>query len=226
MCRCRRSELSGAHLSNEVSIYIITSQRHVEGAARLVNDQGDRPVENDIGRKLRLLRNRHHLSMRQLAKLAGVTTSYIAGLEAGRTSPTISTLRKLLTAMETDLGEFFSTDAADTDMLVFRQEAMRMVEDADRRYTFTLPRRPNIHVEVVEEYIRPDREKPEFETLHSDLAGFVLDGDLVLEVENQEPQLLRPRDAFYVPAGRPVRGWASEGDQPVRMITIYTPPRY
>lgn len=189
------------------------------------HDSGARDGLNEIGGKLRLLRTRNRLSMRQLAKLAGVTTSYIAGLEAGRTSPTISTLRKLLDALQTDLGEFFSAEAPGAEM-VFRHERMRQVEDENRRYTFTLPRRPNVHVEVVEETIRPRGAKPEFETLHSEMAGFVLEGELVLEVEHQAPQRLRPRDAFYIPAGRPVRGWAAADDAPVRLLTIYTPPRF
>ena len=121
-----------------------------------MTEQDQREEEaRGLGQRLRGLRQGHQLSMRQLSKQAGVALSYLAGVEAGRISPTIATLRKLLTALGTDLGGFFTEPAEATGEIVFRQEEMRVVVDAKRRYVFVLPRRPDIHVEVVDETIMP-----------------------------------------------------------------------
>lgn len=179
----------------------------------------------DIGSQLKRLRQDRRLSMRQLSKSAGVTVSYISELESGRVSPTIATLRKVLVALGTDLGSFFADNGTRTEDYVIRREAMRSVTDATRRYVFLLPRRPDVQVEFVEECFEPG-ESPEFEVISSDLAGYVIEGDLVLELEGEEQQLLRAGDAFYVPAGRPVRGSSAHKTRPVKLITVYVPPRY
>ena len=78
---------------------------------------------------------------------------------------------------------------------------------------------------MFDEELRTRKTKPEFETLNCDVAGYVLLGSLVLEVEGQPPQILRPGDAFYVPKGTAHRGYA-KGDQPVRLVSVCYPPRY
>ncbi|MBI2842953.1 MAG: helix-turn-helix domain-containing protein [Armatimonadetes bacterium] len=180
---------------------------------------------NGIGDRLKQLRLGHRYSMRQLAKKAGVTVSYVSELEAGSISPTIATLRKILIALSTDLGSFFTDgDSDDSASYVFRKAKMRNVVDPYQRYTFVLPRRPDVHMEILDELNMPG-EGHEFETLTSDIAGYILDGDLYIEVGNDERVLLHTNDAFYVPAGRPIRGYPIK-DKPVRLITVYVPPRY
>lgn len=183
------------------------------------------PAESiGVGKRIKEFRVRRQLSMRQLAKNAGVAVSYVAGVEAERISPTISTLRKLLLALGTDLGAFFA-EAAPSAKWTFRHDEMHSVVDEKRRYQFILPRRPDIQVEVLDELIYPG-ETPEFEVLSSDIAGYVLQGELYVEIEGEERQLLGVGDAFYIPAGKPVRGICASDSVPTRLISIYSPSRY
>jgi len=182
-------------------------------------------MSSDIGSRLKRLRQESRLSMRQLSKVASVTVSYISELESGRVSPTIATLRKVLVALGTDLGTFFADNGTKTEDYVIRRDAMRSVTDATRRYVFLLPRRHDVQVEFVEECFEPG-ESPEFEVISSDLAGYVVEGDMILELEGEEQQLLKTGDAFYAPAGRPVRGSSAHKDRAVKLIAVYVPPRY
>lgn len=50
--------------------------------------------------EIRALRAKLGLTQAQLAELAGVTQAYIAKIEAGTTDPRVSTLEKILTALE------------------------------------------------------------------------------------------------------------------------------
>jgi transcriptional regulator with XRE-family HTH domain len=184
-----------------------------------------RPAESvGVGKRVRELRQRRHFSMRQLAKNAGVAVSYVAGVEAERISPTIATLRKLLSALDTDLGAFFA-EAVPSAKCVFRRDEMRVAVDEKRRYMFVLPRRPDIQIEVLDEMISPG-ETPEFEVLNSDIAGYVLQGNLYVEIEGEERQLLQANDSFYVPAGKPIRGLCASETEPVRLLSIYSQTRY
>jgi transcriptional regulator with XRE-family HTH domain len=174
---------------------------------------------------LRALRQERGLSMRGLAAQAGVAGSYVSSVESGRISPTIATLRKLLLVLGEDLASFFAADAPPPEEHVFRREAMKHVADATRRYILVLPRRPDIRCELLDEEFRPSRQEPPFETIGSDIAGYVLEGEVWLEVEGHEAQTLRAGDAFYVPADRPVRG-RCVGRQAARLLAVATPPRY
>lgn len=178
-----------------------------------------------LGMRLRHLRQRTGQSIRHLSKQAGVAPSYISGVEAGRISPTIITLRKVLTALGTDLGSFFTDAEPSAEEYVFRHSGMHRVVDSQRRYEFALPRREDIHAEIVHETIH-SHQMPPIETLASDMAGFVIDGELLLEVEGAVPVRVEPNDAFYIKSGVPVRGCSAVEGRTVHLITIYVPPRY
>ena len=173
--------------------------------------------EHKTARRLRDLRQRCRLSMRCLAQQAGVAPSYISGVEAGRISPTLATLGKLLTAMGTDLGQFFSQTRTQPSGQVFRREAMRTVADGKRCYTLILPNRPDIRLLMMDEELKPG-ENPQFETLAGDIAGYVLMGQLLLEVQGEPAGTLQTGDAFYIPARKKARGRARH-QAPVRLVT-------
>jgi transcriptional regulator with XRE-family HTH domain len=175
---------------------------------------GDR---RDTGRKLRALRRRSHLSMRELARRSGVAVSYVSSLEAGRVSATLATLRKILLALGTDLGPFFSDRLPVPEGGVIRRREMRAASDGGRHYTFLLPARPDVRLVMLDEELFAG-ERPSFESLPGDLAGYVLQGELLLEVKGDPPEVLGAGDAFYVPAGRAVRGRCRRGES-VRIVT-------
>jgi transcriptional regulator with XRE-family HTH domain len=190
----------------------------------MLDKKSDIQQAEEIRKRLRNLRQRCHLSMRQLAEQAGVAASYVAGVEAGRISPTIATFRKLLTVLGTDMGEFFSDEFMEQDGHIFRRENMRTVVDSGRCYTFILPRRSDLKAEVLdEEYM--SGENPEFEALPSDLIGYLLRGEFTLEVQGEPPQVLRTGDAFCIPPGKAARGYCTT-DEHARVISILIPPTY
>lgn len=178
----------------------------------------------EVARRLRDLRLRCRLSMRELARQAGVAPSYVSGVERRRISPTIAALRKLLNAMGSDLGVFFTAAPRPHERYVFRREAMRSTADKKRCYTFIFPRRKDIKLEMIEEEYLAG-EKPEFEKIGADLAGYVISGQLLLQTRGEPPQQLRTGDAFYVPAGTPVRGRCIKSAA-TRIISVQVPPNY
>ncbi len=178
----------------------------------------------DIALRLVSLRQRSHLSIRQLAAKAGVSAAMISYVERGQTALSLVTLEKILSALGTDLGRFFGEQTQPGDGPVFRREQMPLVADADRSYTLILPRREHIAVQMFDEQLKPGR-KPQFETLECDVAGCVLSGTLMLEVKGKQPQAVRPGDAFYIRKGQTHRGFA-HGKEPVRLISLSHPPIY
>lgn len=68
-------------------------------------------------------------------------------------------------------------------------------------------------------------EAPEFEKLPVDMAGYVIQGGVMLEVEGEDSQVLYTGDAFYLPAARSARGRCAT-ENPVQLLTVFTQPGY
>jgi transcriptional regulator with XRE-family HTH domain len=169
-----------------------------------------------LGERLRMLRARSGLSIRQLAKASSVSVAMVSYVERGAQSPSMVTLQKLLEALGSSLPEFFAEGTV-PEGSIFLREQMGVASDADRTYAMLFGPRPDIHLEMTDEHIRPGVEKPEFATLVGDIAGYILSGRLVFEIVGEVETVLRPGDAFYVKAGTSHRGYAE--DEEVRLMT-------
>ena len=139
-------------------------------------------MKTDVGQKLQILRKRCSLSIRKLAELSGITPGMISCIERNKTSPSIATLRKILTAMESDLAAFFADETVQDSKTIFARERMQTISDRERSYTIILPKRDDIGVEILDENFYPTDVLPEFETLECDITGYVLCGNLKLEI--------------------------------------------
>jgi len=178
----------------------------------------------DLGARLQALRERSDLSIRQLAKAAGITAGMISFIERNCNSPSIGTLQKILAALGSDLGAFFASSPITGKGPVYSRQSMPLVTDKSRRYTLVFPRHKGIQVEMLDETQFPAAKPPPFECLDCDVAGYVISGSLNLEVKGQPIQTVRPGDSFYVPRQTEHRGYPV--DAPVRLITVFSPPRY
>jgi len=67
-------------------------------------------VDPDIGRCLRELRARRNLSIRTLAEQSGLNVNTLSLIENSRTSPSVSTLQQLASALGVPITAFFKTD--------------------------------------------------------------------------------------------------------------------
>jgi transcriptional regulator with XRE-family HTH domain len=182
-------------------------------------------IDLELAQRVQTLRNRCGLSIRQLAGLAGVTPGIVSCIERGKTSPSITTLQKILTALGTDLATFFAAGRKEEPGPVFLRQQMRTLTDGDRSYTIIFPKRRGVSVEMFDEHIYPGKRRPPFEKLKCDVAGYVVSGTLSLEIKPQDKQTLRPGDAFYIPKGQEHRGFSTD-DGPVRLVTVYYPAKY
>ena len=178
--------------------------------------------DSKVGAKLRNLRQRSNISLRQLAKLADVSVSYISSIEKNQASPTLATLRRILTALGTNFINFFSDEDNNNEQYIFRKSAMHTVTDSDREYTFIFPHRGDIHIELMDENYFAGHNLPEFETMESDFAGYVVSGNIVIEIDHQPPAHLSCGDAFHVPRGISLRGYCEQGEK-ARLLTILYP---
>jgi len=83
-----------------------------------------------LGQRLRILRTRHGLSQRELAKRANVTNSTISQVEQDAVSPSVSSLNKILDVFPVSLSHFFSDEIPEAPARVLRREEHAPCEES------------------------------------------------------------------------------------------------
>ena len=73
-----------------------------------MNNANNRHEANDLGQRLRFVRERSGLSQRALAKKTGVPNSTISLIESGKMNPSVGALRRVLDGVPISMSEFFS----------------------------------------------------------------------------------------------------------------------
>lgn len=178
--------------------------------------------EGKVGARLRNLRQRSGISLRELARRTDISVSYLSGIEKDNASPTLATLRRILVALGSNFPSFFSDEGENNEKYIFRKSGMKTVMNDDREYTFVLPQRPDIHLEMMDENYFPAAEPPEFEVMEHDFAGYVVSGDITVEIADSAPVQLTCGDAFHVPQGVRLRGYCRQGER-ARLLTVHYP---
>ena len=108
--------------------------------------------EAKVGARLRNLRQRSNISLRELARRTDISVSYLSGIEKDNASPTLATLRRILVALGSNFPSFFSDEPENSsETYIFRKSGMKTVMNDDREYTFILPQRPDIQIEMMDE---------------------------------------------------------------------------
>lgn len=65
---------------------------------------------HNLGKKIKQLRKSKNLSLRELAKLAHISHSFIADIEAGRSNPSLNTLKSLAKALNVSLSKLLENN--------------------------------------------------------------------------------------------------------------------
>lgn len=78
----------------------------------------------DVGQQLKRLREERKVSMRSLARMSGLSANALSMIERGVTSPSVSTLMKLSSALQVPVTAFFRTEPM-RERIVFRKASER-----------------------------------------------------------------------------------------------------
>lgn len=93
---------------------------------------------DDVGVRLKQLREAKNLSLRKLAKLANISHSFIADIESGRSNPSLDTLKSLAKALNVSIvdltGDVKHKDATDAHQRI--EEALADDPEAEELLAF------------------------------------------------------------------------------------------
>ncbi len=105
--------------------------------AKLKDREPEMP-EYNLGERLKFFRENRNLTQKQLAKLADISQATIAHIEKSTKDPSVETLRKLATALDTHVATMFATN----DVYVFDMRRLR------RKYTTADKLTPHLYMAI------------------------------------------------------------------------------
>jgi transcriptional regulator with XRE-family HTH domain len=83
------------------------------------------PDQLHVGDRIRDIREASGYSLRALAERCGLSVNAISRIERGESSPTVSSLQQLATALSVPIADFFETGQEETTILVRKNSRLR-----------------------------------------------------------------------------------------------------
>lgn len=179
-----------------------------------------------IGVKLRELRRRRDLGVRELAIRSGVSHSSISLIERDKISPSIDTLNAILDALGTTLVGFFSELQATLPQSPFyRAEDFVEIGREDKvSYRMVGINHINRHLLLLHETYAPGEESGEAFSHSAQEAGVIIKGTIELTV-GENTQVLRAGDGYYFDSKHPHR-FRNIDPGESQIVSAVTPPTY
>lgn len=179
----------------------------------------------EIGQKIRTLRKERGLTLRQLAKAARCSPSFISQVERGKTSPSIATLKQIASALRVNIVDFFiSPDGF--EQVVTRED--ERVEISMRRW------KAKIHMLI--RSTRGKRMQPFYTVIQpgggstglynheGEEFGIVLKGELEINL-NGVKYRVKEGESFYYSSQIP-HSWTNPTDQETVVVWVVSPPSW
>lgn len=169
----------------------------------------------DIGARLKAMRTAAQLSQRDLAERGGVPHAQISNIERNKISPSISTLRKILSGLGISMGDFFQSERTlplgpffGTDELLdlTSKVAANSIGAGSGRMFFRQIGDARIHnLQILHEVYEPDADTGETLLQHaSSEGGFVIEGELEVTVGG-EVRILKAGESYLFDSRIPHR---------------------
>ena len=176
----------------------------------------------DIGNKIKRLRLQLNLSQAELADRCELTKGYISQLENDLTEPSISTLRDILSALGTDLAEFFKKE--DDARIVFSADDFIEKHENGMLLKWIIPNAQKNEMEpVLVELLAGASTSVDFPH-EGEEFGYVLEGRICLEL-GKKKYICKKGETFYYAADKS-HNISHNGNGRAKFLWISTPPNF
>lgn len=176
----------------------------------------------DIGKKIKRLRMLCGLTQKELADRCELTKGYISQLENDLTSPSIATLVDILSALGTDLKEFFNEEVEEKVVFTDSDFIEKVTEDSTLNWL--VPNAQKNHMEPVLMVLHPGRSTARDIPHEGEEFGYVISGEIEINV-GKNRYAAKKGDSFYYSADRP-HFITNAKQREAKFIWISSPPNF
>ena len=176
----------------------------------------------DLGGRIKQMRNQLGLTQEELADRCELTKGYISQLENNLNSPSIATLTDILSALGSNLSEFFREETA--EKVVFSKEEF-IEKDADGMlWKWLIPNAQKNMIEPVLVELSENVSTAVDIPHEGEEFGYVLQGIIVLRIGNKK-HVCKKGDSFYFVADK-THYIENNSDSVAKYLWISTPPTF
>ena len=175
-----------------------------------------------IGVKIKSRRMMCQLTQEELADRCELTKGYISQIENDLVSPSISTLTDILSALGTDLKEFFSED--DEEQIVFGNNDYIVKQTEENEITWLVPNSQKNEMEPIIMVINPHTSTTIDMPHEGQEFGYILEGNVELVVGNQK-YICKKGETFYFSTDKN-HYLNNNSDEYAKLIWVSSPPNF
>jgi transcriptional regulator with XRE-family HTH domain len=180
---------------------------------------------DNLGPRLKDLRERRGLSQRRLAAQAGVSNATVSLIEHGRTDPSMGLLRRVLDVLGVSFAEFFSEPALTPGKVFFRRDELSEIGSGPISYHQVGSNLSDSELQILYERYEPGADTGQSMLSHAaEEGGIVLEGRLEVTVASQV-QILTAGDAYRFNSRLPHR-FRNVGSGQCVVVSACTPPTF
>ncbi len=181
--------------------------------------------ENEkLGKKLRKMRKSQAMSLAELAKEIGKTSSYLSQVERGLAEPSITALREISRALDVPMFYFLVDNEKHNDVVRFKERKGLQFPGSHLKFELISPDL-NHQMEMIEARLEPGASTCEAPLSHpGEECTLVVNGKMRIQVGDVFHDL-GPGDSIYYKASIPHK-LTSIGEEDLVFISSITPPNF
>jgi transcriptional regulator with XRE-family HTH domain len=180
----------------------------------------------EIGEKVKALLLANRMTLKQLADKAGCTDAYLSQLERGRANPSIMILKKIASALQVKVVDFFVEPETKENEVVCKEG-----ERVNIRF-----RQGDAKIQMLVRSIQDKRMQPFYTTIEprggskgpyshiGEEFGIVLEGELEVNLKGK-PYRVKKNESFYFSSQEP-HSWTNPGKKKTVVIWVVSPPTF
>ena len=176
----------------------------------------------DLGGKIKQMRNQLGLTQEELADRCELTKGYISQLENNLNSPSIATLTDILSALGSNLSEFFQNEKE--EKVVFNKEEFIEKDTDGVVWNWLIPNAQKNMMEPVLVELTEQASTSGDIPHEGEEFGFVLEGEIEILLGNKRYPC-KKGEAFYYSASKP-HSIINKGHGNAKFLWVSTPPNF
>lgn len=182
-------------------------------------------MENiDIGSKIKALRMKNKMTLKQLSEKTGFSVGFLSQLERGMTSIAIDSLADMAKIFGVPLNSFFETQTQDGSSGVTRSYEKNAVAVSPKIIQYTLGKNPMDFSFLTREFhLMPNFDGDEVELYHheGEVLIYVLEGVLTLKTDEGLIELY-PGDSIHIHSENN-HNWLNRTNKVTKVLCVNTP---
>nr|MBO4517830.1 helix-turn-helix transcriptional regulator [Clostridia bacterium] len=176
-----------------------------------------------LGEKIKNLRLSCALTQEELADRCELTKGYISQLENDLTSPSIATLIDILSALGTDLKEFFSDSGEEEKVSFNKNEFIEKITDG-YILNWVVPNAQKNAMEPVHMVLHGGAKTDDDFPHEGEEFGFVLKGEIVLKLGKRNITVKKGESFYFTP--KTVHSILNRKETDAEFIWVSSPPSF